>query len=273
MTACINELKELPPLSISAREILKIVHDDDAHVAELSRIIERDPALLSRIIGLSNSAFFGAREVTDVQRAIIDVLGFRTAKNIVLGVVLGGIFNPKQCRSFDLPRYWFVSLMTATLAKDIAMGLKMSSMDANDAYLSGMLNEIGLMALAYLYPDKLQTILSEKSTHLAEREKEIFGQSHYEISAKFLREWKLPNIVMEVMLESCHLLKKECGELCSVICLAHSLANMIYEDVPIELSVMSLPTVLEHQSKLVDSIIEKTKEQVEIYREMATLLS
>ncbi|WP_198264020.1 HDOD domain-containing protein [sulfur-oxidizing endosymbiont of Gigantopelta aegis] len=273
MTACINELKELPPLSTSAREILKIVHNDDAHVYELTRIIEQDPALLSRIIGLANSAFFGSREVSGVQRAIIDVLGFRTAKNIVLGVVLGGIFNPQKCRSFDLPRYWFVSLMTATLAKDIAQELKMSSMDANDAYLSGMLNEVGLMALAYLYPNKLEAILSEKSSHLAEREKDVFGQSHYEISAQFLREWQLPEIVMEVMLESCHLLKKECGELCSVICLAHSLANMIYEEAPIELGEMSLPKILKHRTGMIRKIIDKTKGQAGIYREMASVLS
>ncbi len=273
MAVCINELKELPPLSSSAREILKIIHDDDADISQLSRIIERDPALLSRIIGLANSAFFGARSVSSVHRAIIDVLGLRTAKNIVLGVVLGGIFNPRQCQAFDLPRYWFVSLMTATLAKDFSLALKMSSLDANDAYLSGMLNEIGLMAMAYLYPAEMQQVLADDGHSIPAREKELFGQSHYEISAVFLTDWQLPQIVIDVMLESDHNPQTHCGDLCRIICLAHCLANMSYDGLPVDLTEMELPEIIAQHIDVIDAIIKEAGEKVETYREMAGLLS
>ncbi|MCW8932531.1 MAG: HDOD domain-containing protein [Gammaproteobacteria bacterium] len=273
MTVCLNELNELPPLSSSAREILKIIHDDDADIAHFSQIVERDPALLSRTIGLANSAYFGNRAVTDVQRAIIDVLGLRTAKNIVLGVVLGGIFNPKSCKAFDLPRYWFVSLMTATLARDIAIGLKMTSLDANEAYLSGMLNEIGLMALAYLYPAEMGSVLSDSDTSIYESENELFGQNHYDISARFLNDWQLPEFVTDVMLESSLNSKKECSNLCHIIYFANTLSNMIYDDSTINISEMNIPDIVLDEAHLIDSIIKNASGQVDAYRDMANLLS
>ncbi len=273
MTVCINELKELPPLSSSARDVLKIIRDDDADIGFFSQIIERDPALLSRIIGLANSAYYGTRAVTNVQRAIIDVLGFRTAKNVVLGVVLGGIFNPKQCQPFDLPRYWFVSLMTATLAREITTGLKVPSLDANDAYLSGMLNEIGLMALAYLHPDEMGRILIEDEISIEDRENKFFGQNHYDISAHFLHDWQVPEVVTDVMLESSHNSPRECSHLCQIIFLAHTLASIIYSLETIDINEITLPEVLAGQSQLIDSIIEKANGQVDTYREMADLLS
>ncbi|MCK5649283.1 MAG: HDOD domain-containing protein [Gammaproteobacteria bacterium] len=273
MTVRINKIKELPPLSSSAREVLKIVHDEDAEIGEFSQIIERDPAMLAKIIGLANSAFFGTRSVTVVRRAIIDILGLRTAKNIALGIVLGGIFNPKQCPTFDLPKYWFVSLMTATLSRDIATRLKMSSLDANDAYLSGMLNEIGLMALAYLYPVEMAEVLVDNGSSLFERENNVFGQSHYEISAGFLHEWQLPEIVTNVMLESSQNPTRECSDLCHIIHLAKSLANMIYEETAIDLSEMNLPDIISEQPHLIDLIVEEASGQVETYKEMADLLN
>lgn len=273
MAVCIDDLKELPTLSSSARDILKIIHDDDADIGHFSKIIERDPALLSRIIGLANSAFFGTRALTDVQRAIIDVLGFRTAKNIVLGVVLGGIFNPKQCQAFDLPKYWFVSLMTATLARELTAGLKISSLDANDAYLSGMLNEVGLMALAYLYPTEMEQVLVADDLSVLEHENNYFGKNHYDISAHFLHDWQLPDVVINVMLESSRNSPKNCSQLCDIIFLSHTLANMIYNNETLNITEINLPEVVSGQSNLINSIIENASGQVDTYREMADLLS
>ena len=277
MTVSLKELKKLPPLSSSARDVLQLIHDDDADISHFSLIIERDPALLSRIIGLANSAFFGARKVTDVQRAIIDVLGFRTAKNIVLGVVLGGIFNPKLCRTFELPKYWFMSLVTATLARDIVLGLKISRLDANDAYLSGMLNEIGLMALAYLYPAEMDHVLADDEQSIYLSESELFGRNHYDISADFLHEWHLPDVVTDVMLESSPNSEKKCGDLCQIISLSHNLSGMIYDKKSIDLNELTIPTCFlednNNKVHLLELIVEEANEKMDTYREMAELLS
>jgi HD-like signal output (HDOD) protein len=277
MVVCIKELKELPPLSSSAREILKIASNDDVDVSVFTNVVNRDPALLARIISLANSAYFGNRMVNDVHRAIVDVLGFRTSKNIALGLVLSGIFNPKHCQRFDLPKYWLLSLLTATLTRDFAILLNHPKLDANDAYLSGMLNEIGLMALAYLYPQEMdQVLLHEENEAIYESEKAIFGSSHYAISAQLLESWYLPEIVYKIMRHSDPDPDSDqvACDLCQFVLFSWSIAHKIYaQEETVELDELQLPHILGDHVEQVKAIISNASEQLESHREMANLLS
>lgn len=275
MVVCIKELKQLPPLSNSAREILKIAYNDDIDISVFTKIVERDPALLAKLIGLANSAYFGNRSLSDVHRAIVDVLGLRTAKNIAMGLVLGGVFNPRQCRRFQLPKYWFLSLLTATLAKEFCLCANDDKIDPNDAYLSGMLNEIGLMALAYLHPEEMEEIMlhEDDEARMYEAEMEFFGQSHYAISTQLLESWRLPNIVCQIMGQSAPDLTEEECVLCQIIKFSRKIARNIYEQLPIELTDCQPPSVIAEQSDRINSIINNANTQNEAYREMANLLS
>lgn len=275
MAVTVNELEVLPPLSVSAQEILKIINRDDAELSEFIRIVEHCPALLAKIIALANSAFYGVRSVTDVRRAIIDVLGFPTARNIALGVVLSGVFIPGNCRAFDLPKYWLLSLLTAALAKNLVLEMKLTIVDANDAYVTGMLNEIGLLALAYLHPQEMTRVLEnggDEQSILA-REMEIFGNSHYIIGIHLMREWNLPAIIQQVMLESAPDSHQQTGDLCQIIHFCQLIAYKIYEQTPIELDAMKLPAIMAHQLSTLDSVFSHTQTKIGAYQEMANLLS
>ena len=290
MVVCIKELKELPPLSNSAREILKIANNDDVDVSVFTDIVERDPALMAKLIGLANSAYFGSRLMSDLKRAVIDVLGYRMAKNVALGLVLGGIFNPRQCRGFDLSRFWFVSMVTATLTKELVSCMDGEKTDANDAFLSGLLNEIGMMALAYLHPQEMDEILlhAEDEQRIYEKEMEIFGKTHYALSAQLLATWHLPQIVCQIMGQFApDLEQQECG-LCKVIRFARGIAVHIHEsdihknDIHkndnhksniIDMGDYSVPDVLAGQEERITTIIDNTNSRIDSYQEMARLLS
>ncbi len=70
------ELKHLPPLSITATRLLEAVGDPDVDVERLAEIINQDPGLMGRIVGLANAAYFGQRNpITTVQEAIFVFLG------------------------------------------------------------------------------------------------------------------------------------------------------------------------------------------------------
>jgi HD-like signal output (HDOD) protein len=275
MALIYREIRELPPLSSSARAILKIAHDDDAEVSEFTEIIEKDPALLARIIGLANSAYFGNRSVTDVNRAVIDVLGLRTAKNVALGVVLGGVFNARQCRAFNLPQFWFVSLLTATLSRDFIINLKLKHLDANDAYLSGMLNELGLMVMTYLYPDESNQVLTcqDDEAQFFAAQMDLLGEDYFNLGAHFLESWQLPEVVLQVMRESSPLNEANPGELAQLISFSRVLARQVYERVLIDFEALEIPDVLAGQQNAIADIFEAATSQFDAFREMAELLS
>ncbi len=51
------KLKGVPPMPVTAQKILSII--DNADISELAGVIEQDPCLAARLIGLANSAYFG----------------------------------------------------------------------------------------------------------------------------------------------------------------------------------------------------------------------
>ncbi|HKJ75631.1 MAG TPA: HDOD domain-containing protein, partial [Gammaproteobacteria bacterium] len=112
------KLNELPAVPAVAHQFIQAVEDPDIEVRQLAAIIERDPALTARIIGLANAAYFGvSEEVTSVEHAIFKVLGINTAKSLALSIVLSGPLQAGRCPGFDLERYWSSAVLAATAAQ------------------------------------------------------------------------------------------------------------------------------------------------------------
>jgi HD-like signal output (HDOD) protein len=53
----IQKIKELPPLPVIAQQLLATINDDDTSIDDIAKVIQSDPILTSRILGLANSAF------------------------------------------------------------------------------------------------------------------------------------------------------------------------------------------------------------------------
>ena len=113
-------LEQIPPLSATAARLLEIATDPDLEVAQLAEVIEQDPPLTARILGLANSAFFGqANPVLTVEEAIIRVLGLNMVRSLALSLALAGSFNTAACPAFRLDRYWLQALASAALGREL----------------------------------------------------------------------------------------------------------------------------------------------------------
>ncbi len=160
LSISMEKLNKLPPLSNAARKILEIIYNPDIDISVFVEVVEQDPVLLGKLIGMANSAYYGHRKISSAERAIIDILGLRTAKNIALGVVLSGIFDTRQCPNFKVENYWLNSLLSTRLGREFAVYI--TDLQRDEVYLCAMLYEIGQMALAFLYPQVMNRILAEE---------------------------------------------------------------------------------------------------------------
>jgi len=71
----INKVRQLPPLPAVVMEILATSANEDVNVTVLARKISRDPALVSRILRVANSSFFGlSGKIGSIDQAVV-VLG------------------------------------------------------------------------------------------------------------------------------------------------------------------------------------------------------
>lgn len=202
----VQKLKSLPAMSLVVRQFLDACSDGNVAIERLAQIIEKDPALLARIIGVANSAFYSPAEpVASAEEAIFQVLGVDMAKNLALGIVLSGPFSTDRCPLFPLATFWLESVITATAAHDLApLVVAEPRITPGDAYLSGLLHSFGLLVLIHLYPDEMNSIIGKShgccsSLELIRDERDALQVDQLEVGAWLGRKWHLPDKIVLVM--------------------------------------------------------------------------
>ena len=203
----ILETQELPPLPQVAAELLLLFQgssEDD--LERLRGIVEQDPGLVARIMGWANSAYYGTRgSVRTLDRAIFGILGLRTVKSLLLSIVLNRTFNTRSCPSFELEDYWHRALLTAHCGRSTGTLLQEGgfAVDPDDAFLGGLLHNLGLLLLVHLYPKPMERVM-RKTAHsddekLRRKEVEVLGLNHCQAGAWLTHRWHLPDQISGVI--------------------------------------------------------------------------
>lgn len=199
----INKLKNLPALPEASAKILEAVNDPDVEIERLVKLISLSPALVARLLGLANSAFFGQlNQIDDLHTAIVRVLGLQLVKSLSLGILLNVQLDPKQCKGFDSQSFWMHSLFTAVAAQKLVNTLGRQSVSPANAYTCGLLLHIGILVAAYVFPEEFNGILSQEPTGYFDVETEIqkrFGHSHYQLGYILLKKWRLPEFYQSML--------------------------------------------------------------------------
>ncbi len=201
----ILEVKHLPPLSITATRLLGAVGNPDIEIEDLTDIINQDPGLMARIIGLANAAYFGqTRPIITVQDAIIRVLGINMVKSLALSISVSGVFQANSCSGFDTKDYWFNAIGCATMSRMMALRIPAGERpDPDKVYLSGLLHNLGCLVLAHVFPSKLSYVLAIKEkdpdADLEALQREYLGVDWVSAGEWLVNRWQLPDFVGEVM--------------------------------------------------------------------------
>lgn len=198
------EVKHLPPLSVTACKLMNAITDDDIDLKELAAIIDQDPGLAARIIGLANSAYFSQpTPVYSVEEAIIRVLGLNMVKSLALGITVAGVFEIERCPRFDLSGYWFEALAAGQLARSLVMALPAKSRpDMNALYLGGLFHNLGMLLLVHVMGEAYSAVLQEAKkpeTDLLTIECDRLGVDHRIASTWLAEKWHLPPLIVTLM--------------------------------------------------------------------------
>lgn len=117
----------------------------DAGLAEIAQIIDGDVAITAKLIQVVNSAFFAqGTAVTTVQRALM-VLGTDVVRDLLLGVEVFRGFEGGRSSLARVEALRAHSKLVAQLARSLAPREL-----AGDAFVAGMLHDIGELVLACL---------------------------------------------------------------------------------------------------------------------------
>lgn len=192
LRSTVTGLGELPSPPQVCAELSEVLVNPDATFGDIAAVIAKDTAMCAKTLQLVNSAFFGlGREIVDVSQAV-SYLGLSTVRTLALSLAVFKPFSgqPGACQLVESHQHHAV--LTARLAAGIA--------NDEDAFLAGMLHDIGKLVLAVCRPGYSARIdeaapREQRITHQAERGE--MGFSHAEVGAYLLSLWGLPYPAVE----------------------------------------------------------------------------
>src|SRR5580698_1939324 len=122
----IKKVTALATLPEVTAKIIATVEDPKSTASQLHKIVSHDPALVTRILKVVNSAFYGLPgQIGSVERAIV-LLGLNAVKNIAVAASLGQLFRGvKLCEGFTAKDLWAHCVAVAVAARDLARQMKL----------------------------------------------------------------------------------------------------------------------------------------------------
>jgi len=200
----VRSLPDLPPFPVIGRQILSQVTSEQVDIPRLAKTIEQDPAVLSRIIGVANSAYYGCPDkIYTINHAIVRVLGLNVVKSLALGIVLNEPFNHRACHGFNMKEYWLRSMFIAITARWIGRRIEHEDDDFLDqAYLTGMLSNLGELVLVHLFSNEMnyvyEQVLGKEESEKLRLQSEIIGITSDEAITILACKWHLPESLQTV---------------------------------------------------------------------------
>ncbi len=197
----IKHTKNLPSLPQVLLQLIDACSDPDAPLHELSEIIAKDPVLASKVLRLVNSAYVGIMNpVTSLEKAVV-YLGAATIKNIAISAsVLQAFSRTKSSSVFNLGHFWWHSFMCASLARRMAK--KAGFKNPEEAFLAGLLHDIGKLVLWQYFPKEYGQIFQDADSdpiRLPEREAAALGANHAEVGAWLARQWQIDTFMADAV--------------------------------------------------------------------------
>lgn len=234
--ARLQDILSLPPLPAIAQRLLALLSDDECDMHSLASLIEQDPGMAARIIGIANSAYFARpTPVCTISEAIVRVLGLNLVRGIAIGLALSKPFDLSTCSNFQLERFWYRAMQTATLAGRLAPASRLTDNEQSCLFLAGLLHNLGQLVLVHAFPDRMQRIFSEWAANpnlsLRSLQKEAFSLTESDAGSLVAQHWHLPDcIVTSIAFQATPLMAGEAAPMVRLVAYCAQLANQLYDD-------------------------------------------
>ncbi|MHB1052656.1 MAG: diguanylate cyclase [Thiobacillus sp.] len=184
---------QLPSPKGVALAVLELSQRENVTLAEIARVVQTDPALSGRLIKLANTASRIARPVVSVQEAVVRQ-GMSTVRQLALGFSLLDQYRAGACAAFDYQAYWSHSLLMGLTMQ--ALGERVRVAAADEMFICGLLAQVGQLALATIYPDEYNTVLTDYRAEglqsLASHERIHLETDHTEQGNVLMNDWGIP---------------------------------------------------------------------------------
>jgi len=191
----VDSIGNLCPAPRTLGRALSLLRDPDSDIGDIAVLVSQDPALAADILRCANSASYGAgARVASIEEAVQKIGSSETIR------LLGRVITHTLTR-MDLPNYgidtedfWAESLFNGIFVEQLALAT--GDIDADEAYLAGLLRFIGRLAINEAMRSFGAGVFWDGRGSLAAWERENSGVTYCEAGGALLRRWQLPEAVV-----------------------------------------------------------------------------
>ncbi len=194
-----SKLEELPLLPDVVVRLLQLKPEDELFFDKVLELSQEDPTFALQVIRLSNSANSApVSQIKTLEEAVARV-GADAIAGLITSMAVLRVFVPVHRGEKEL---WVHAIQVAVIAKRTASLLSQLKIDPNQAYLCGLLHDIGRFVMFDKAAPELQLIEDQNWTtpeQLIQAELNVCGFDHSQLGAKVCAKWGLPEIVRRIV--------------------------------------------------------------------------
>jgi putative nucleotidyltransferase with HDIG domain len=200
----IRNLNALPTMPVIAQKILALNLESNEGEIAMLKLIEKDPLIAAKIIGLANTPFFSySKKVSTLVEAAM-LLGTTRVKSVTLSLVIMTSMAKNRSGKLDFQGLWLHSFCIAIAMRTLSRAMPMDARPfLDEIFFAGLLHDIGYMVLNHLdqeSSDELHTRFAAGSGRSSiEIEAEFLEMNHCELGAELARYWSLPDTIIAVI--------------------------------------------------------------------------
>ncbi|RJG22549.1 HDOD domain-containing protein [Massilia cavernae] len=181
-------------------KLIEHLQADDLGMQELAALVSKDAGMTSKILAVSNSsAYHRNNRSLGLEQSLV-TLGTDMIKTLVISESVFQTFNNfPHSSSTDLRGFWKSSLIAAFIARELAR--KMEYPQQEEAYLAGLLHNVGRLALLATAPKEYAfNFTARDDEDLCAVEQRTLQITHSEAGAWLIERWNLDSFLADSVL-------------------------------------------------------------------------
>lgn len=234
----------IPPLPSEMQLLMNRINNPNMVVDEIIECIA-DPLLVSKVLKICNSSFYGRRNNVATLRDAVVYMGLKSLLSIVTVHALSGFSPRNTAKVQSLLRH---SLATGMIAKQLARDL---GYNHDQAFICGLLHDLGWIIMLEL--------LSEYDLPTEKRD-QLINDHHTVVGSLVAKKWNLSEDIQEVI--RCHHDPLNAHHYTKLVEIVHIADLLTKNDIPVQDLVLSplAPSIIAINTPFADHLEELDKE-------------
>jgi HD-like signal output (HDOD) protein len=196
----IEKFADIHPLPQVVTTVSRLINNPDSTIKDFEEVIKMDPVLVSRLLRLVNSPYYGLIQTVDSIGRAVAFLGMKNLHNLVVTDALRSIFVGPEIHSiFSKKKLWIHSAAVSICSKMVAE--RIFGINGDDAFLCGILHDFGLLVEEQVRQEDFHKICDSctSTTSLLEMEQQAFATDHCEICYLMTLDWNMPVVIQKAI--------------------------------------------------------------------------